>query len=394
MTKKSKNIVQYSWKNLNLPVSAFLLLTPLLFLGSLIAYLSLNEFNPIFLILGFVFYVFTGLSITAGYHRLFAHRSYKANPLVKLLFLIGGSMAFASSALKWSTNHRQHHQEVDTDLDPHNFHEGFWHAHLFWLLFDFPTRDYPKDLLNDKLVYWQDKLILPLGIGLNTLAVLIFGYAFDSYLGALTFIFLGRVVFNHHSMFFVNSIAHWMGKRTYDFNQTATDNFVVALLTFGEGYHNFHHTFQNDYRNGLRWWQYDPTKWLIKFLSYLNFTYSLRTTSDELILRMKLNAQQYTRKTKFMEQFQWLKEKGYFNFNLDEEIQKLEPLKEKIKEAQRHYMEMKKEYALKKKEFKDAKDKRLQELRASLRISYEEFVILRKEWRFQINKIDRLVAAV
>lgn len=222
----------------------------------------------------------TGLSITAGYHRYYSHRTYRTNSFVEAILLFFGSMAAQSSALRWSYEHRLHHAHVDTDDDPYSIKKGFWHAHWLWMIpKHLPIN--PKvvsDLINNKLVAFQHKYILLLIIGTNALMTIFLGWIFNDYFGAFVFTCLVRLFALHHCTWFINSLAHTWGDKPFCKELSAVDNYFLSILTFGEGYHNFHHTFANDYRNGIRWYHFDPTKWLIWSLSKLGLAYNLRRT--------------------------------------------------------------------------------------------------------------------
>lgn len=207
----------------------------------------------------------TGLSITAGYHRFYAHRSYRTKPIIEGFLLFFGSMAGQGSALRWAFDHRLHHAHVDTDLDPYSIKKGFWYAHFLWLL-DKPSDIDPKvvpDLMKNPLVQFQHRHSGFLMLSTNLLAFLVVGWLLDDYLGAFFLACWTRLFALHHFTWFINSLAHTWGDKPFCQEQSAVNNYVIALLTFGEGYHNFHHTFANDYRNGIRWYHFDPTKWLI-----------------------------------------------------------------------------------------------------------------------------------
>lgn len=233
----------------------------------------------------------TNLSITGGYHRLFAHRSFDAKPWVRFFYILVGTSAFQGPVSKWATDHRRHHREVDTGEDPYNIKKGFFWAHLGWLMVD----DDPKylnvvapDLAKDPMVMFQKKYYVPLalitGFGIPTLI----GWAMGSALGGLV---LGgglRLVITNHTTFFINSLCHMVGKQPYTDKNSARDSFVMAFLATGEGYHNFHHYFQADYRNGVRWYHFDPTKWMVRFMSYFGWTYKLRLTPANQILAARL----------------------------------------------------------------------------------------------------------
>lgn len=231
----------------------------------------------------FLFAASNGLAITAGYHRLWAHNAYKAHPILRLLLALFGAASFQNSILVWSSQHRRHHRFVDdNDKDPYSANRGLWFSHIGWLLRKYPNgRDdfsNAKDLQRDKIVMWQHKYYYLIALMMNFLPPLIMGVLTGDYLAYFLLMGVLRLVYSHHTTFLVNSLAHAWGRRPYTSENTARDNGFVSLLTYGEGYHNYHHIFQNDYRNGVRWFQYDPTKWLIKACSWVGLSYDLRST--------------------------------------------------------------------------------------------------------------------
>jgi len=237
-----------------------------------------------------------GMSITAGYHRLWAHNSYKAHPLLKLLFALFGAAATQNSILVWASGHRRHHRHVDDiDHDPYSAKKGLWYSHIGWMLRDYKasSEDFSnaKDLQRDKIVMWQHRNYLALVLTMNIAPAVILGFITGNMLENLLLAGVLRLVVSHHTTFFINSLAHFWGRRPYTDENTARDNDFLALLTYGEGYHNYHHIFQNDYRNGIRWWHYDPTKWLIKSASWLGLTWDLRKVPDFKIQRAVLTMQ-------------------------------------------------------------------------------------------------------
>lgn len=211
----------------------------------------------------------TGMSITAGYHRFYSHQAYKVHPLVEAVLLFFGSMSAQGSALRWSFEHRIHHAYVDTDRDPYSINKGFWYAHILWLFYKPKPIDTKvvADLTRNRLVMFQHTYYVSCMIITNLLAFLVVGWLLGDFLGAFVLSWWTRLFFLHHCTWFINSLAHTWGARTFSQEQTAVDNYVISLLTFGEGYHNYHHTFANDYRNGVRWYHFDPTKWSIWLLS-------------------------------------------------------------------------------------------------------------------------------
>ncbi|HTL46713.1 MAG TPA: fatty acid desaturase [Verrucomicrobiae bacterium] len=231
------------------------------------------------------FFALTSLAITVGYHRFFAHVCFKANPVIRFLLLFFGAATFEQSALKWASQHRQHHQFTDTDQDPYNIKRGFWYAHMNWILLYKHRVNYDnvKDLQKSKLVMNQHFYYSLWSVGAGIALPMLIGVLIGHPLGAFIMAVNLRLVLVIHSAFFINSWAHMFGTRNYDGTISARDNWFGVFLTNGEGYHNFHHRFPNDYRNGIRWYDWDPSKWLIFGLSKLNLTWDLKRTPDSLI---------------------------------------------------------------------------------------------------------------
>lgn len=274
-----------------------------------------------------VFAAATNLSITAGYHRLFAHRSYQATSLVKFLLLAIGASAFQGSALKWSSDHRRHHNKVDSDEDPYAITKGFWFAHMGWLFFR-TEHDGIKapDLEADRMVVFQDKHYVLISSLMGFIFPMLVGWILGDALGGLLFGGAIRVLLTQQSTFFVNSLSHTLGKRPYCEEITARDSIIVAFLTHGEGYHNYHHRFQTDYRNGIRWYHWDPTKWVIRTMSWLGLAKNLRRMPAQEILKAKLQVE-----------FQKLCAQGFSE-------EKIKNLKEQIISAQIRMKSLKEEY--------------------------------------------------
>lgn len=240
---------------------------------------------------------FSGMSITAGYHRLWSHKAYDASAPVRVILAIGGAMALQNSILHWASDHRIHHRHVDdNDKDPYSAGKGFWFSHIGWMLREYQAHRYNdyrncKDLQKDKVVMWQHNHYLSIMLGANFGIPLLLGWLNGDMLGMFLLAGVFRLVVVHHVTFFINSLAHIWGRQPYTDKNSARDNGFIALFTFGEGYHNFHHIFEYDYRNGIRWWQYDPTKWLIRGLSLIGLTKNLRRCPEERIEKAKMAMQ-------------------------------------------------------------------------------------------------------
>ena len=246
-------------------------------------------FNAIEILFTIFLFFFTGISITAGYHRLWSHKAFEAHPIVKVILAIGGAMTVQNSILHWASDHRVHHRFVDkNDQDPYSAKKGFWYSHIGWMLREYQAHRYDnyencRDLQKDKVVMWQHNNYLAIVLIANFGITAFAGWLNGSVLGMILLAGVFRLVAVHHVTFFINSLAHLWGKQPYTETNTAKDNGIIALFTFGEGYHNYHHIFEYDYRNGIRWWQYDPTKWLIRGLSFIKLTWNLRRTPEERI---------------------------------------------------------------------------------------------------------------
>jgi stearoyl-CoA desaturase (delta-9 desaturase) len=239
-------------------------------------------------ILAVVMYLLGGLSITAGYHRLFAHRTYRASAPVRWFFLAFGASTFQNSALSWSADHRAHHADTDGPGDPHSIKKGAWWAHMGWLFYRREcSADVSRltDLYDVRSVRLQNRFYAVLAIGLGLVAPMAVASLWgDPWGGLLVAGFLRGAVLLQ-ATFCVNSLAHLLGRRRYDGRVSARDSLVTALVTFGEGYHSYHHRFPFDYRNGVHWWQYDPSKWLIWSLSRLHLVSRVRSASAATVAR-------------------------------------------------------------------------------------------------------------
>ncbi|KAI9254256.1 fatty acid desaturase-domain-containing protein [Sporodiniella umbellata] len=270
-----------TWRNfhrhVNWPQSTLLIVTPIL----AVYYGSSTELQSKTLLWTIVYYFITSLGVTAGYHRYWAHRSFECTRLTSILLCLAATGAFQGSIQWWSRGHRAHHRWTDTDKDPYSSPRGLFFSHIGWMLVSRPKSRLGyadvEDLKSDPLVRFQNKYYLYLAVMMAFIfpgLVAFFGWG--DFQGGLVFAGLCRMVVLHHSTFCVNSLAHYLGETPYDDHHTPRNSWIVALMTGGEGYHNFHHEFPQDYRNAILWHQYDPTKWLIKSLSYFGMTYNLK----------------------------------------------------------------------------------------------------------------------
>jgi stearoyl-CoA desaturase (delta-9 desaturase) len=235
-----------------------------------------------------------GFSITLGYHRLFSHLTFRAHWIVRLFTVVFGAGAFENSVLLWASEHRSHHKHVDHEEDPYCISKGLFYAHIGWLMFKLkpePNFDNVADLKKDPLLVWQDRYIHLLAATVAFLLPATIGFAWGGWKAALGgFLVAGvlRVVVLQHATFCINSLCHYIGNQPYSSKCSARDSWLLAIITLGEGYHNYHHEFQHDYRNGVKPWQIDPTKWIIWTLSKIGLANQLRRVPTEKIVLCEL----------------------------------------------------------------------------------------------------------
>ena len=277
--------------------SSFLIITAILTFTAVPAYFYYFGWDWFLFAVFMFYYPATGMSITVGYHRLFSHKAFKASWPVKLFVLLFGAAAFENSALWWSSEHRKHHKHVDTDDDPYDITKGFFWAHMGWLMFKLKPAtpiDNVQDLKKDGLIVWQDKWVHAIAIFMSFILPSGIGYLYAittenltplaGLLGGLLIPGVARVVMVQHATFCINSLCHMIGSRPYSTSHSARDSWIAAIFTMGEGYHNYHHEFQWDYRNGVKSWQLDPSKWIIWILSKFGLTNDLKRVANERIL--------------------------------------------------------------------------------------------------------------
>jgi len=251
---------------------------------------------PLALMLGM--YMITALGITVGYHRLFTHRSFETNGIVKAILGICGSMAVQGPLLKWVAQHRLHHQHSDDDGDPHSPHmrgegivevlKGLWHAHVGWIFAPDPPNlsryigDLQKQrllrLINDLFPLWVTAgLLIPAALG---------GLLTRSWTGVLLgFIWggLARIFLVHHVTWSINSVCHLWGTRPFNSHDESRNNFIFGVLGLGEGWHNNHHAFPTSARHGLRWWQIDVSYRVIRVLQWCHLASKVKVPAMEAV---------------------------------------------------------------------------------------------------------------
>ncbi len=229
-------------------------------------------------------YTLNAFGLTIGYHRMLTHRSFRPHPAVKAILLVLGAMAVASPPIEFAATHIKHHAQSDREGDPHSPLEGLFHSHLGWLFKDrfADPQVYCRHLLKDAIVVFVNRSFL-LWVGLS----LAIPFALGGWTGLL-WGGLVRIFLVHHFTFSVNSICHTFGKREFETNDRSRNQWLVALLAFGEGWHNNHHAFPRSAFHGLHWWQLDFSGYVIWTLERLGLAHEVYRVSPTLLARSSL----------------------------------------------------------------------------------------------------------
>ncbi len=274
-----QNIIEFkssndriNWRDLTIIVVCHLLAIPALFMFS--------WQNVAAMLIGN--WIVGSLGVGLGYHRLLTHRSFKAPKWLEYVLTIFGTMSLQNEPYKWVATHRIHHQFCETDKDPHSTRPGFWWAHIGWIIKgtaqdhdDETFKKYVPDLLKDRgQVLIARFFYLPIIISALILFII----------GGWGMVFWGvfaRLVFGWHTTWFVNSLAHLFGKRRFDTNDDSTNNWFVAILTFGEGWHNNHHAAPTSARHGFKWFEFDQNWITIQIFKKLGWAKNIRVYQAE-----------------------------------------------------------------------------------------------------------------
>ena len=229
-------------------------------------------------------YLPISLGVTAGFHRMLTHRSFRAHPVVRATLLILGSMAIEGAAITWAANHLKHHALADQEGDPHSPVDGLFHAHLGWLFTtdDADPKVYCRHLLRDPVVVFVDRTFL-LWVALS----LLIPFAIGGWTGLL-WGGLVRIFYVHHVTWSVNSVCHTFGRRSFETSDRSRNQWTVGLLALGEGWHNNHHAFPRSAVHGLDRWQFDASAWLIAGLERLRLVREVQRIAPEVIARRRL----------------------------------------------------------------------------------------------------------
>ena len=232
------------------------------------------------LILLFVTFTTRMFCITGGYHRYFSHKSYRLNRVSQFVLAFGGTMAAQKGPLWWASHHRNHHRFSDTERDVHSPKRGFWWSHVGWILCD-AYNEPDLDQIRDFAKYPELRFINKHDwIGPWTLGVICF--VIGGWSGLLIGFFASTVLL-WHVTFTVNSVAHVMGRRAYETDDTSRNTLLVALATGGEGWHNNHHRYPWAARQGFRWWQIDTTYYGLRVLSWIGIVHDLKPVPPSII---------------------------------------------------------------------------------------------------------------
>ncbi|MDX2127936.1 MAG: fatty acid desaturase [Chloroherpetonaceae bacterium] len=369
-------------KHLNRTNLYFFIITPLIGILGTFIWANSEFFNWSTVILAIVLWKIAGMSITAGYHRLFSHRSYDAKRPIELFFIFSGAMAFEGSVLEWSADHRIHHRFQDKDEDPYAIKKGFWYAHLGWIFkknWEMNPAIVP-DLSKDAVIRFQHKYYIAVASFMSFVFPMLIASLWLDPIGGLIVAGALRLSINHHLTFFINSLCHYIGTRPYSDIITARDSWFTALLTHGEGYHNFHHEFPGDYRNGIRFYHFDPTKWVIYLMNLLGLATRLNRMSPEKILQRRVAVQE-------REILQALTQKSpalatYANETLAAARKRILDAGEKLSELREEY------YALKAKKNEEIHF-RLEELKHQLSEAQRDFQINVAMWKAMIQGFSK-----
>jgi fatty-acid desaturase len=270
-------------QRLNWPTTIVMALFHLAALGALITFTWRALAAAIFL-----YWMATGLGISLGYHRLLTHRGYKVPLALEYFFAICGTLTLEGGPIYWVAIHRIHHQKSDQHGDPHSPRDGAWWAHVGWLIFGQTNHNntramskYAPDLAKHRFYVWLNNYHwVPLAV----LAALLFA------IGGVSMFLWGvclRVVLGLHATWLVNSATHMWGRRRFATRDDSRNNWWVALLTFGEGWHNNHHAHPTSARHGLAWYEFDPSWILLKLLTLLGIAKSVHVATIKGVLTQR-----------------------------------------------------------------------------------------------------------
>ena len=258
----------------------------LIHIGALAAFVPALFSSSGLLVAAVLFYVTGGIGICLGYHRILTHRSLRVPKWLEYVIITCGVLALQGGPITWIGTHRAHHAYSDTDRDPHNARQGFWWCHMLWLFAPNPARPsaevlrrYTPDLSNDRYYIFLEKAHAWLQLALAFALLAAGGWSWVVWGGFV------RLVVLYHATWSVNSWAHGLGYRNWDAGDVSTNNWFVALVSWGEGWHNNHHAFPFSARHGLRWFELDVTWMTIQLLERVGLATKVRVPSPAMLRR-------------------------------------------------------------------------------------------------------------
>ncbi|HAX75170.1 MAG TPA: acyl-CoA desaturase [Cyanobacteria bacterium UBA11372] len=236
-------------------------------IGAMFAFLPSNFSWAAVALAVFFHWVTGGVGITLGWHRLVTHRSFQVPKLLEYFLVFCGTLSCEGGVINWVGSHRIHHLHSDQALDPHDSNQGFWWSHIIWMFYvdpaDLDFSRYIKDIADDPVYQFLQKYFIPIQVVFGVILYLLGGWSF-----VVWGVFV-RLVITFHSTWLVNSATHKFGYRTYESGDRSTNCWWVALISYGEGWHNNHHAFQYSARHGMQWWEIDLTWMTIQLLQAL-----------------------------------------------------------------------------------------------------------------------------
>ncbi|NJR65076.1 MAG: acyl-CoA desaturase [Leptolyngbyaceae cyanobacterium CRU_2_3] len=226
----------------------------------------------------FLHWLTGGVGVTLGWHRLLTHRSFQTPQWLEYFLVFCGTLSMQGGPIWWVGLHRHHHLFSDQEVDHHDSTKGFWWSHMGWMMYDVAAEKevprFTKDISSDRFYQFLDQYFFPIQVVFAVVLYLIGGWSF---------LFWGvfvRLVLVYHTTWLVNSATHKFGYRTFDTDDRSTNCWWVALLAYGEGWHNNHHSYQYSARHGLKWWEIDATWMMIRALKFVGLARKVKLIED------------------------------------------------------------------------------------------------------------------
>ncbi|HEY9648707.1 MAG TPA: fatty acid desaturase [Chroococcidiopsis sp.] len=257
------------------PVTVFMVAIHLL---ALLAFLPANFSWSAVALCVFLHWLTAACGITLGWHRLLTHRSFVVPQWLEYVFVFCGTLAMQGGPIWWVGLHRHHHLYSDQNVDHHDSSKGFWWSHMEWMFYEVPAADeiprFTKDIAHDPFYRFLDKHFVLVQAAFAVFLYLVGGWSFLVWGGFL------RLVLVYHTTWLVNSATHKFGYRSHKSGDRSTNCWWVALISYGEGWHNNHHAYQYSARHGLKWWEIDITWWMISGLKALGLARKIKLVGD------------------------------------------------------------------------------------------------------------------